>query len=181
MPLGILVPHWYVSRLGHLGELDKKMDRYLAIAENTSDRVEFRRSIDRAKGAGYRGRSGEHKIFVHLQTLYRLGLIMRPSPTKSRIYQVPEQARSTRSGLAALIERLPNCTSLELLVKNRKWPEVAAEVFEITATTCSDTSEFSSDVPELRHRGVNQRVARSVRRGGIRAFLGWRAISQGPR
>lgn len=118
--------------------------KYLAITNNTADRVGIRRHIEAIKASDYQGRSGEHKLFVHLQTLYRLGLITTPSPSESRSYCLPQSVPGGRAGLAVLTEMVPDVLSLEQVLKNHKWIEVAASVFRIEATTWADTSGLTS-------------------------------------
>ena len=118
--------------------------KYLAITNNTADQVGIRRQIEAIKTSDYQGHSGEHKLFVHLQTLYRLGLITTPSPSESRNYCLPQSIPGGRGGVAALTEMVPDVPSLEQVLKNHKWIEVAANVFQIEATTWTDTSGFTS-------------------------------------
>jgi len=106
--------------------------KYLAITNNTADRVKLRREVDRIKVQGYEGNSGSHKIFIHMQTLYRLGLVTRPDSAGSRAYQLPDRQQGTRSDLGILLDEVPDVDSLEKVVNTHKWIEVAARVFQIT-------------------------------------------------
>lgn len=113
---------------------------YLTISNNTADRVRLRREIERIKTADYRGNSGSHKIFIHLQTLYRLGLVERPNASGRRVvYRLPERPQGANCGLQILTEEVPNVFTLEQIIKNHGWIEVAAKVFEIHCASCPES------------------------------------------
>jgi hypothetical protein len=99
---------------------------YLRIAGTTADRVALRTEIDRVRSRGYTGKSGPHKMFVHLQTLYRLGLIHRVSSAARRYELRPED---DGRGLPALVAELPDAYALEAVIKGHRWADVAARVF----------------------------------------------------
>jgi hypothetical protein len=122
---------------------------YLAITNNTADRVKLRREIDRIKTKGYEGKSGSHKAFIHIQTLHRLGLVKRPD-SAARIYQLPEQPLGTPSGLKILLNEVPDVPSLEKVIDTHKWLQVAARVFQIMGVRSpEDTVELSEEVLPL--------------------------------
>jgi hypothetical protein len=107
---------------------------YLAITNNTAERVQLRREIERLRTAEYNGNTGSHKVFVHLQVLHRLSLIERADPIRSRVYQIPETRHHAHCGLVVFTETVPNVAGLELVLKDHKWIEVAAKVFQIEVT-----------------------------------------------
>jgi hypothetical protein len=106
---------------------------YLAITNNTVDRVELRRKIDRIKSEGYKGNSGSHKLFIHLQTLHRLGLLYRPDKGGSRVYQVPEQSGDHIPGLEIFAREIPDVVLLEKVIASHQWLQVATKVFGLVA------------------------------------------------
>jgi hypothetical protein len=112
---------------------------YLAITNNSADRVRLRQEIDRIRTRGYEGNSGSHKIFIHIQTLYRLGLVTRPDPT-GRVYQLQCRSLGTLGGLQILLEEVPDVPTLEKVIGAHKWLEVAAKVFEIGDARSSGNS-----------------------------------------
>jgi len=105
---------------------------YLANTDSTADRVELRQAIDRINTRGYDGNTGSHKMFLHLQTLYRLGLVIRPEATGARATQLPEHSEGERVGLDILLDKVPNVVILEKIVNAQRWIDVAAEVLQIT-------------------------------------------------
>jgi len=118
---------------------------YLAITNNTQDRVTLRRKIQQQE-AKYAGHSGSHKLFIHLQTLYRLGLIDRPSPGGSRVYKIPSRLPQVKLGLEILIEEIRDVFQLEKVIRNHQWTEVAAKVFQIQSL---DVTEEELDIATL--------------------------------
>lgn len=122
---------------------------YLAITNNTDDRVKLRREIDRIKTKGYEGKSGSHKIFIHLQTLHRLGLINRLDGS-ARTYQLPEQPLGMPSGLKILSKEVQDVLSLEKVIETHRWLQIAARVFQIEGFRLQeDTAELSEEILPL--------------------------------
>jgi hypothetical protein len=108
--------------------------QYLQITNNTPDRVKLRRTIDRIKSEGYDGNSGPHKLFIHLNTLRRLGLIALTS-SRPRTYQLTDSAVTTSGNLQILLKQLPDVSTLEKIIKSHGWANIAAKVFGIPNVT----------------------------------------------
>lgn len=104
---------------------------YLPITNNTADRVALRSHRDRIAAKGHEGRGGEHKIIIHLQTLYRLGLAIRESVGRRRIYRAPEPAPDGHNPLTRFCEELPNVVALERVIQKKQWADVAARVYGV--------------------------------------------------
>jgi hypothetical protein len=99
---------------------------YLQLTGTTADRVTLRNEIDRIRARGYTGKSGSHKLFIHLQTLYRLGLVGRMETGGARVYQInQDDGRKLR----VLLEEVPGARALEEIVRDHRWAEIAASVF----------------------------------------------------
>ena len=98
---------------------------YLRTVAETRDRVRLRADIGRIVRRPFRGRTGEHKAFVHLQTMYRLGLLHRSPKSSARIYTtdgcVPR--------LQALCRAIPDISALEQCVRGTGWVSIADSVF----------------------------------------------------
>ncbi|MGQ0803509.1 MAG: hypothetical protein ACT4PI_06570 [Actinomycetota bacterium] len=109
-------------------------DEYLRLTTATSDRVSLRREIERIRSKGYKGKSGPHKMFVHLQSMYRVGLIDRVSEGSNRRYTVKNRAR-----LEALVKEVGNALALEETARAARWADVAA------LTLCGAHSERDVD------------------------------------
>ncbi len=99
---------------------------YLAITNPIADRVSLRSRIDRLSSQEFSGKSGAHKLFLHLQVLHRLGLVERVANKGERIYRVTE-------GSGVRLERMTGLISdvfvLENIVKEHSYIEVAAQVY----------------------------------------------------
>ena len=99
---------------------------YLAVTNPTADRMLLRYRIDRLKSQGYKGKSGAHKLFLHLQTLHRLGLADRVSVSNERQYRVSDEGQER---LKRLVSAMPDVPALEQVVRGHQYIEVAAQVY----------------------------------------------------
>jgi hypothetical protein len=104
----------------------------LKLTASTADRVSLRTERDRIRTRGYKGKSGPHKMFIHLQTLYRLGLVERGPSAAVRQYLIPE-ADSGR-GLRVFVEEIADLYTLEQIVKEHRVLEVGAKVLQVSST-----------------------------------------------
>ena len=101
---------------------------YLAVTNPTADRVVLRSKIDRLRVRGYKGKSGAHKLFLHLQTLYRLGLVDRVIVSNERQYRVSDEAEAR---LRRFVAAIPDVRTLEQVVREHRYIEVAARVYQL--------------------------------------------------
>jgi hypothetical protein len=122
--VNLLVQEMFVTILGD----------YLSVTNNTPDRVALREAIDRLKRNEYHGNSGTHKLFIHAQTLYRMGLAGRDD-TMSRVYYLPDQSQDTAQSLANLLREVPDILALERVVISHGLVELAADVFPVPHVT----------------------------------------------
>lgn len=99
---------------------------YLRESATTAERVKLRAEIDRIRAKGYSGKSGAHKLFLHLQTLLRFGLVHRKETGIGRVYEL---AGADPDNLEKLLVEIPDVHRLEEVVRHRGWPRVAAAVF----------------------------------------------------
>lgn len=99
---------------------------YLAVTNPTADRMALRSKIDRLRSQRYQGKSGAHKLFLHLQTLHRLGLVERVSASNERQYSASDKSRER---LERLIAAIPDILALERVVQGHRQIEVAAQVY----------------------------------------------------
>lgn len=91
---------------------------YLKVSSTTSDRVTLRNELDRLKSRGYKGKSGTHKMFIHLQTMYRIGMLDRNEESANRTYV------ARRDRLAPLVELVGDVVGLEQVIREQRWPEI---------------------------------------------------------
>jgi hypothetical protein len=93
---------------------------YAAVTGSTAGRITIRQDLDRLKQRGFTGKSGSHKLFVHLQTLYRLNLLERKNGSTRRYIVGHVDTRKPCN----FLQRVPDVMALERIVKDRTWLEV---------------------------------------------------------
>lgn len=116
---------------------------YLSMTNNTADRVALRNEIDRLRSRGYAGRTGlgktrQHKLRIHMQTLYRLGLVQRLNGPNGIIYCLPEKTNDNKTGLEILLCEVPDLPTLEKRIVAREWPEIASRALGISYTVSTE-------------------------------------------
>jgi hypothetical protein len=102
---------------------------YLDLTSDPAERTGLRQILERRKERLFRGNSGRHQMSLHLQTMYRLGLIVRDEQNSSRIYSLPPPRPDMPLGLWAFTESVPDARALEDLLRKRTWPHVAGIMF----------------------------------------------------
>lgn len=111
---------------GHWNGLARAMflaalGEYLKASVETSQRVELRRELERITQRPFRGRTGEHKTFVHLQAMCRMGLLGRAAGSTSRVYT----SEGCTSRLESLGHELGDVATLEQRMARNEWAGVA--------------------------------------------------------
>jgi DNA-binding transcriptional ArsR family regulator len=98
---------------------------YLDLVVDLPSRTRMRQTIERRKSKPFSGKSGAHQSFIHVQALYRMGLLDKEDQGNSRRYRTGE----SKTPLHTLLELVPNINRLEQIIKDRTWPTLAREVF----------------------------------------------------
>ena len=111
---------------------------YLPITNITADRVSLRNEIERLRKCEYRGNTGAHKAFIHLQTLHRLGLLERIDVGGGRTYQLPKSSDLNNLGIVRLLSEINEVQKLEKIIKEKKWPELAVRIFDFSPNWSGD-------------------------------------------
>jgi hypothetical protein len=101
----------------------------LGLAATTADRVALRTEVDRIRSHGYKGKSGSHKMFIHLQTLFRLGLVERAPTAAARQYVLDDGGGGR--GLRTLVDEVRDLYELEAIVRERRALEVSAKILQL--------------------------------------------------
>jgi hypothetical protein len=104
---------------------------YLAMTNNTSDRVALRTLRDKVEANGYTGKSGSHQMFIHVQSLYRIGLISRTSSGHGRNYIFTSSESDVDGPLHSFASSVPDIVALERTIQRNDWAETAASVFHL--------------------------------------------------
>jgi hypothetical protein len=97
----------------------------LKLTSATADRVALRRELDRLRRQGFSGKTGSHKMFVHLQSMYRIGLLSRPNAGQGRSY-----AASNPPALQRFCDAVGDLLRLEGIVRESRWADVAAAILD---------------------------------------------------
>ena len=115
-------------------------ESYLRLTVPIGERVGLRSEIDRIRRKGYRGKSGAHKLFVHLQTMLRIGLLERAEPSGLRRYVSRKSA--VRGPLHALLEHVSTVEDLEQVARSGAWMDVAAMSLGIAGNAGSEPLQW---------------------------------------
>lgn len=100
-------------------------EQSLKLTSATADRVALRRELDRLRKHGFTGKTGSHKMFVHLQSMYRVGLLSRPSAGHGRFY-----AAADPLALQRFSDAIGDLLRLEEIVRESRWADVAAAMLD---------------------------------------------------
>jgi len=121
--------------------------QYAQLVTRIDERVELRRQLKRLDETGYSGKSGAHKMFVHAQTLYRIGLLAREDTGNGRIYKVPAQNGVDR--IKAFVEEVGDAVSLERVIAGKRFMEVAAAALDIHEASHTEDEWSDMNVIDL--------------------------------
>jgi hypothetical protein len=93
---------------------------YLTVLEDIRERAETRQLLEKRKHRPYRGKSGAHQCFVHLNTMARIGLLI----SNGREYH-----KGPNGILDRFVNAVPDIRALEAVISKRNWPSIASSVF----------------------------------------------------
>lgn len=115
------------------------LKEYYALAVEPTERLTLRRHLESVRAKPFRGKGGTHKIKLHIQTLYRLGLLNSDGSS----YELSKKNQgSSVSGLEMLLRRIPNIPSLEKNIRQNQWLEIAADVFNLGLRRTESTEDI---------------------------------------
>ena len=123
---------------------------YLEVEVEPIERMKLKGSLERRRQNPFSGRSGAHQVFLHLQAMYRMGLIGRDDGATGRKYVVLRSA--VPEPLGELIATCPGVGELEGISRTGEWPTVAARIFasQLPVAVEKDDSESGEVFDELR-------------------------------
>jgi len=109
---------------------------YCAITEDPADRKALEERIEFLKTKGYAGRTGQgrtrqHKLRLHIQTLYRLGLVQRVDKPRGLAFRTPLKGDVVKGNPSALVKEVPDVATLERRVANGEWAVIAASALDL--------------------------------------------------
>lgn len=114
---------------------------YLSMTGNVADRVALRGQIDQLKPRGYAGKTRQHKLHIHMQTLYRLDLVERLDRPDGIIYRLPEQNSGNKTGLETFLCEVPDLPTLEKRMATCEWARIASKVLKIPYVVLTEIEE----------------------------------------
>ena len=95
---------------------------YLKLTSVMSERVTIRRELDRVRKEPYHGKTGNHKLFIHLQTMYRIGLVdWEDGAARRRYLGIPDT-------LDLFVAVVGNVLQLEAIIKDHRWADAVKAV-----------------------------------------------------
>ena len=101
---------------------------YLTLATDTQDRIRIRQLGERRRAKPFRGNSGRHQCFLHLHSLFRLGLIATANGD-DRVYTQRPPLDTGASPTARLLDLLPDAMQLERAVSAGRLYDIVGELF----------------------------------------------------
>jgi hypothetical protein len=117
------------------------LSEYLSLATTTAGRLSIRHEIERIESRPYRGNTGRHKLLIHFQTLYRLGLVACQDTISGSSYRMPNLPHLHSNGLAYLVSKIPDVLTLEKVISTNSWIDIAAHVFQIPSVYLDITND----------------------------------------
>ena len=108
---------------------------YLEFLSDPQARIRVRQLADRRRRRAFRGKSGAHQTWLHIQTLHRLGLADRIAEGASRVYRAQVPAQGGASPALKLIQLVPDLVALETIIRDERLYEVAAQVLGYPETS----------------------------------------------
>lgn len=106
------------------GMLLEVCEEYLRFVVDVQARTRIRNILNRRHAKPYSGKSGAHQMFLHVQTLFRLGLLARTDKGNQREYRQPQ-----RPALHLFLELVPNLKTLERAIEQDDWISLASKVY----------------------------------------------------
>ena len=135
-------------------------NEYLSFATDPQERVRVRHLRERRRAKQFRGNSGRHQCFVHLQCLNLLGLISKANGSERVYTQSVSNDDRGPSPTAKLLELLPNALELERAVSTSDLYNIVAELFRCRRQPEGLTRDwFATTVHRIYQRVVSTGVS----------------------
>jgi hypothetical protein len=106
---------------------------YYEFTSDLTSRTRLRQLIQKRQAKPFSGQhSGDHQCYIHLQSLYRLGLIGKSGGEDSRTYIGTGSVGQMSSDY--LLHQLDGVEALERAVNEQKWGDFAARIYSPNLT-----------------------------------------------
>ena len=129
--------------------------QYLEVIQDLSDRQRLRGERDRLSRDGFQGKTGKHKMWLHLELLHRTGLCERYERDGSRVYSASNETLLAQ--LTALGDALPDVSSLERYSAAGELTDVACRIVPMAPPKVPGVS-VSDEIIRDRIRAVVRRI-----------------------
>lgn len=111
-------------------------EEYLALTADPDERKDLKERIEYLQTKGYAGETGQgrtrqHKLRLHVQTLYRLGLIQRIDRPRGLAFRSPLKGDDIDSSPRELLQEAPDIQTLETRLARGEWATMAANALAI--------------------------------------------------
>jgi hypothetical protein len=103
------------------------LESYLSISTDIAERSNLRQLLAKRTTQPYKGKSGPHQCYVHLQTMGRIGLLQFEEG-KREFCDMPETG-VTQSRLTKFLRALPDVLALERLWERGNWEAAAFSTY----------------------------------------------------
>lgn len=112
------------------------LSAYVDMTGDPQERAELEQRIERLRSKGYAGRTGQgrtrqHKLRIHMQTLHRLGLVQRVDKPRGLTYRVPPKGAEGFGNLTALLREVPDVPTLERRLASGEWSRIVSTTLGI--------------------------------------------------
>ena len=112
------------------------LSEYLDLTADPAEQAALKAKIEFLKAKGYSGRTGQgrtrqHKLRLHVQTLYRLGLVQRVDKPRGLAFRTPLKGDSVAGNPSALLKEAPDVATLEQRLADGEWASIVANALEI--------------------------------------------------
>ena len=135
-------------------------DEYLQVIQGVPERQNLRAERDRIRSKGFTGKTGKHKLWLHFETLNKVGLCRRTEEERARTYACP--TGTGESALRNLVRMLPDVMVLEKRASATELSDISAaiirEVLQLNATKIADAdtrNRLLGAIREVRELGMN--------------------------
>lgn len=132
-------------------------EEYLTFLTDPQVRTKIRHLLEKRRYKPFRGQSGPHQSLIHINTMYRLGLVDKHSGNKSRLYTRIAAETTEHIPTSDLIRVIPDIRSLEALSKAQDWYRVAGRILDAPSGNAKmSESDFVDHV-----QGIYERIVRA--------------------
>lgn len=106
-------------------------EQYLTFITDPQLRTRVRQLAEKRRHSPFKGNSGRHQSLIHINTLFRLGLVDSSRSDQGRIYLAKQLAGRNRSATSEFLSAIPDVKTLEKIIESRSLYDVIGQVLGI--------------------------------------------------